>query len=438
MMKSERMNIKAIGGFVVLAILMYLQGFAQSVPTPGPTQSQAIALVGGTVHIGNGEVLENATVRFDNGKLTAVDQNQYKFDELVKVIDVSGKHIYPGMIAPNTELGLNEINAVRATRDYDEVGAMIPNVRSIVAYNTDSRVIPTIRSNGILLAEISPRGGVISGSSTIAQLDAWNWEDAAYHMDGAIHMNWPSLYSWKGWWAEPGGIEKNEKYAERVDEIMNFFAEAAAYHAKIKPEVTNLKFEAMKGLFDKQKKLLVHANGAREMMAAIELKKQYGLDMVFVGGRDSWMVTDQLKEHNIAVILRPTHSLPSRPEDDIDLPFKTPYLLQQAGINYCLSLPGAWEQRNLPFVAGNAVAYGLTQEEALAAITSNTAKIFGIDDKTGTLEIGKDANIIVSTGDVLDMRTSNIEYAFIQGREINLDNKQKQLYQKFSDKYKKQ
>ena len=297
-------------------------------------------------------------------------------------------------------------------------------------------MVPTIRSNGVLLAEIAPRGGVISGSSSIVQLDAWNWEDAAYKMDVAIHLNWPALYNRKGWWAEPGGIEKNENYDKRVDEIMDFFAEAEAYYAKTQPEVTNLKFEAMKGLFVKNKKLFVHANGAREMMAAIELKKVYEVDMVIVGGRDSWMITDQLKEHNIAVVLRPTHSLPSRPEDDIDLSFKTPYLLQQAGVEYCLTLNGAWEQRNLPFIAGTAATYGLTKEEALAAITINTAKIFGLDDKTGSLEVGKDANIIISSGDVLDMRTSNIEYAFIQGRQIDLDNKQKQLYRKFSDKYK--
>jgi imidazolonepropionase-like amidohydrolase len=271
----------------------------------------------------------------------------------------------------------------------------------------------------------------------VVQLDAWNWEDAAYKTDIGIHLNWPVMTIRKGWWAEPEGSEANKKYLEAVKKIDEFFAQAKAYHTQPSAE-KNLKLEALRGVFSKTKKVFVHVSGAKEIMEVTAFKKTFNIDLVIVGGEESYQVADVLKENNIPVILSELHSLPGKPEDDIDLPYKLPLLLKQAGVEFCLSMGGSWQQRNLPFVAGTAAAYGLTKEEALAAITSSAAKILGLEKITGTIEAGKDANIIVSEGDVLDMRSSIIIYAFIQGRQIELDNHQTQLYRKFTDKYNNQ
>lgn len=419
--------------FGVMLIVACFELVAQ-VPSPAAPQTQTIAIVGGTVHIGNGEVINNGTVVFANGKITTVGAAATVPAGAVKV-DATGKDVYPGLIAAASRIGLVEIDALRQTRDFNEVGSYNPNVRAIIAYNTDSRVTPTLRSNGILMAEIAPTGGQIAGTSSVVMLEGWNWEDAAYKQDIGIHISWPSMYRRTGWWAEPGPVKPNDKYAEQVQELVTYFKEAQAYAQLKKPEQANLKFEAMKPLFSGAGKVFIHVDGARELMNVIDFKNQLQLDLVVVGGEESWQVAELLATNKIPVVLRNVHSLPASPESDIDQPYKLASLLQSAGVLYALSIDGAWEQRNLPFMAGTAAANGLTKEQALAAITHNPAQILGIDKNVGTLEAGKDATLFISTGDVLDMRTSNVEVAYIQGKQIDLDNKQKMLNRKFSEKY---
>ncbi len=421
---------------IITTLFFNIQLILAQVPTPAKPQAKAIVLKGATIHIGNGQVIENGAIAFDKGKITfAGKQADLKLSGNETVVDVAGKHIYPGLIAPATILGLVEIEAARPTRDFNEVGEFNPNIRSLIAYNTDSKILPTIRSNGILLAEVIPQGGVISGSSSVLQLDAWNWEDAAYKTDLGIHLNWPVMHIKKGWWAQPEPSEQNKKYIEAVKKIESFFEEALAYSKAEKNSEKNLKFEAMREVFQKKKKVFVHANGAKEILNIAAFKKKFDVEVVVVGAEESYMIADVLKENNIAVVLNDIHALPGKPEDDVDLPFKLPAILKEKGVDFCLTISGSWQVRNLPFIAGTTVAYGLTKEEALSSITFNAAKILGIADKTGTLEAGKDANIIVSMGDVLDMKTSVIEHAYIQGRTIELENHQTQLYKKFSDKY---
>ena len=409
---------------------------AQTIPV-APKQDSIIILMNGIAHLGNGEVIENSAIGFENGKITFVaDARTIRLEQSkAKIINIAGKHVYPGLIACNTNLGLSEIEAARATQDAREVGDFNPNIRSIIAYNTDSKVIPTVRSNGILLAQVVPQGGIISGSSTVVQLDAWNWEDAQYKTDEGIHLNFPSFYSYH--FNEDGGsIGVNEHYADEVQNIRNFFDEAKAYTQTTTHETINMKLEAMRGLFDAKKKLFIHADGVKEITAAVLFAKSYNMSCVIVGGSEAWKCTDILVANHVSVILGRIQSLPGSDDEDYDLPYKTPALLKKAGVDFCLSMDGFWQQRNLPFLAGEAVAYGsMTPEEALMYITSNAAHILGIDNTTGILSEGKDANIIVSDGDILDMKTINIIYAFIQGREINLDNKQKDLYEIYKEKY---
>jgi len=411
---------------------------AQETILPALPQKETIALTNATIHVGNGQIMNSGTVIFKNGKITEVSANASTSG--AKIIDCSGKHIYPGLILSASQLGLIEVNSNRATVDASEIGEMNTSIRSLVAYNTDSKVTNTLRSNGILIANVIPDGAVISGSSSVVQLDAWNWEDAAYRADVGIHFRMPSLLNRTrgrgGFGGQQPATDPVKTGLEQIEKVKVFFREAKAYLAESKHESTNLKFEAVKGLFDKKQKLFIHCNIVKEMLLAIDFTKEFGFDVVLVGAVDSWQIADMLKQNNIAVILNQLHNLPAMIDDDIDQPYKTPYLLQKAGVLFALNDDDANSRyRNLPFNAGTASAYGLTKEEALSAITLNAANILGIADKTGSIETGKDANIVVSEGDILDMRTNIITQAFIQGRQIDLNNKQKQLAEKFETKY---
>lgn len=402
--------------------------------TPAPAQEKAIALIHGTAHIGDATVIEDATLTFVDGKIETVAafSDSQSLDGY-EVIDISGQHVYPGLILPNTDMGLVEVAAVRATRDQREVGELNPSVRSLIAFNTESELIPPVRFNGILLAQVTPQGGQISGSSSVVQLDAWNWEDAAYKADDAIHINWPPKSVRTGWWAEPGEIKANEKYAEQVAEIKKVLMDAKAYDGQ---KEVNLKLESLKGIFDGSQSVHLHVDGAKEMIAAVQAMKEVGVKKsVIVGGEDAFMIKDFLKENNVPVILSNVHRLPNRNHEDVDQSYKIAAELSEAGVLVGLSYSDASNARNLPFFAGTCAAYGADREEALQFVTSNTSKILGIEDKTGMLKAGLDANIVVSKGDLLDMRTNQISYAYIQGRLLMMYGKQQQLYEKYKAKY---
>lgn len=422
--------------FIILITLIQTTLFAQ--PTPAPKQTQPILISGGTVHIGNGQVLENQLIAVKDGKIELITAQQVgRGFPNYKVIDAKGKHIYPGFIAPCSTLGLVEIESVRATVDHSETGTLNPNARAIIAYNTDSEVSPTVRGTGTLMAQIIPLGGLLSGSSSIVQLDAWNWEDAAYKTDEGLVMNWPSPYAGGGWWAEPEEIKKDDKYKEQVQSITRLFDEAYAYSKKGNNAAEkNLRLEAMRGIFDGSKNLYINAAYSKAITEAVLFAKKYGIKPVIMGGEDSWMLTDLLKENKVSVILQRVQSLPMRTDDDIDQPYKTAAMLAKAGIPFCFSMRGAWQQRNLPFQAGQSIGYGLDYESAIKALTLDAAKIFRIDASCGSIEQGKDATLFISEGDALDMRSNKVTYALIQGREISLDDKQKALHRRYQEKYK--
>ncbi len=408
-------------------------------PTPANPQTKSILINGGTVHDGLGKVYNDASVGFKDGKIIYLSYvNQAESKQIWDtIIDAKGKHVYPGLIALNTYLGLAEIEAIRAMNDYAEVGDNNPSARSIIAYNTDSKVTPTVRSNGILMAQITPQGGLISGSSSIVNLDAWNWEDAAFKTDEGIHVNWPSMRVYFGNGTEQEEFEKKQKerISKELESIENLFDNAYAYQLTAKPESKNLNFEAMRGLFNGTKKLYIHANYVKEIIAAINLCNKFKIQFVLVGAADAGLVLNLLKDNNVPIILGKTHALPNRDDEAIDAAFTLPKKLKDAGILFALSCDGFWQVRNLPFMAGTAAAYGLSKEDALSTITYNAAQIVGIDQQVGSIAIGKDATILICNGDLLDMKSSSIKNAFIQGRLIDIDNIQHQLYEKYKKKY---
>ncbi|KAA6430591.1 amidohydrolase family protein [Rufibacter glacialis] len=407
------------------------------VPVPAAKQAKPIALTGATLHVGNGQVVEGATVAFSDGKITyAGPANGFTAGGTAyETVNVSGKHIYPGLILPNSQIGLNEIESVRATLDQQEVGLFNPNVRSVVAYNTDSDITPTLRSNGVLLAQVTPVGGMISGSSSVVQLDAWNWEDALVKADGGVHLRWPAMVQ-QTTDNSPMVVQRRQARQTGLQELEALLAESKVYKNQ-KQDRENLKLASLTGLFDGSKKLFIHANYGKEIVEAIRFAQKAGVkEMVIVGGADALVVADFLKENHIPVIYSGVHALPARAGDDVYLPYKMPGLLQQAGILFCLDYDASLHgSRNLPFIAGTAVAFGLPKEQAISAMTLNAAKIMGVDKQVGSVETGKDATLVVSEGDLLDMRSNKISHAFIQGRNLNLTDKQQYLYQKFNGKY---
>ncbi len=432
-----------INRHIIYLLTLCCSGLLQAQqPVPAAAQNKSVLLSGAIVHVGNGNVLNNGAVGIKNGKINLVaDATVIKLASGAydTVIYLNGKHLYPAFIAPNSTLGLGEIEAVRATNDFSETGTYNPHVRSLIAFNTDSKINPTVRTNGVLYAQVSPRSGVISGTSSILALEGWNWEDAVLKSGDGIHLNFPRSARRNGWWAEPQASSQNEKFEEQVNELKKFLSDARAYSLTSNPAEKNLRFEAMKGVFNGTMNLYIHADYVKDILAAINLVGKLEIKRtVLVGGKDAWKVTKQLRENNIGVMVNRVHDLPDREQEDTDLPYKLPYLLHKDSVLFCLENSGdmeAMNTRNLPFLAGTASAYGLSKEQALSAITLNTAKILGIDKQLGSIEEGKLASLIVSTGDALDMRSNNIELAFVEGKKIMLTNEQQELYKKYMNKY---
>ena len=402
-------------------------------PTPAPEQSQPILIQNATIHVGNGTVLENASVLFENGRITQIGTNVGEAAGAVKV-DGTGKHVYPGLFALNSQLGLVEINAVRATNDQREVGYLNPNARAVIAFNTDSQIIPTVRSRGVLMAQAVPEGSLISGRSSVMQLDGWNFEDAVRGEDDGVHINWPrrNSYNW-----QTGQLKPNERYDELVTDLENFLREAAAYCGSGRSGDRLTKLEAMCDAVAGTRNVYLHADEPRDIQQGVKLLKKMNARPVIVGGYGAHYVAEFLKEENVPVILSSTQALPDNQDDAIDQPFRNPALLHEAGVTFALSHEGSWEQRNVPFIGGQAVGFGLPYEAAITALTLTPARITGVDKDYGSLETGKSATLIVVEGDVLDMRTSEVTHAFIDGRMVDLSNKQSELAEKFRSKYRR-
>lgn len=419
-----------------LAVLFIIQiNIAQQ--TPAPKQSKTISIVGATAHIGNGNIIENSIIIFENGIITQIGQSN-GISAKGEIIDAKNKHVYPGFIIPNSTLGLGEIDAVRATRDFDEVGGMLPHIRSLVAYNAESKVVESMRPNGVLIGQITPKGGIISGTSSIVQFDAWNWEDATIKADDGIHLNWPKIIKWD---AKSKRIAPNDKYDEQVNKIKSYLVQAKSYDIKNNTS-KNIAFEAIKNIFNGKQNLYITAGSEKQIIDAVAFVKELEItNMVIVDGDEAYKVTNLLKQNNIPVILNRVHSLPNSEDDDYDLPYKLPGLLTKNGVVVALNAQGGMERmnsRNLPFYAGTTSAYGLTDEEALQLITLNPAKILGIDKKYGSLEVGKSATLFISEGNALDMRTNVLSKAFIDGRDISLETHQTKLWKRYMHKYSSQ
>jgi len=414
-------------------------GINSAQQTPADKQTKNIIINNCFIHIGNGNTIKDGAVSFFDGKITYVGKSIILNDSLIGepiIIDANGKHLYPGFIAANSTLGLVEIDAVRSTRDVDELGDFLPHIRSLVAYNSESKIIESVRPNGVLIAQISPRGGIISGKSSIMQLDAWNWEDAAIKIDEGIHLNWPSPYLID---YRKRTLKKNKNYSESISSINDFFNESKVSNSKTK---LNLPYEAMKGIYNGSETVYLHASYEKQIVDGVSfLKTKKIKNIVLVHGEESESQIDFLKRYNIPVILSKPHRLPRSEDLDPNYPYKLAKRLIDKGLLLSIDLVGSMERantRNLPFFAGSFSAHGLDKEEALKLITLNAAKILKIEENIGSIEVGKSATLFLSEGDALDMRTNKITHAYINGRKISLDTHQTKLWKRYSKKYKNQ
>ena len=409
-------------------------------PAPAKPQTKPVVLTGATIHIGNGQVIQNGAIAFDKGIITQVGTAASVTSPAgSETVDVKGKHIFPGLISLNTTVGLQEIASVRATLDYREVGEINPHVRALVAYNTDSEVIPTLRGNGILLSQAVPQGGAISGSSSVFYSDGWNWEDAVLKKDDGIWLSWPPFLAGNfDNEAFTYSIKRNDKRQETIDLFKKTFAEAKAYAEIANPSPVNLRLEAMKPLFAGTANLYIRADYAKDIIESIRFAQEAGVKkIVIAGGNESYKVTSFLKENQVPVIINTTHRLPDGVDENVYLPYELPGLLYKVGVKVAITYADEWwRTRNLGFLAGTASGFsGVAPEEALQFVTRNAADIIGAGQQVGTLEKGKQASLLVSDGDILDMRGNVVQMVYIRGGKVNLDDKQKRLYEKYKDKY---
>jgi imidazolonepropionase-like amidohydrolase len=428
---------------MVLIVLMFLAGIQTVVasdPIPAKKQDRPIALVGGTIHTVSGPVIENGMVVFDNGIITGIGKN-IPVPENAERIDVTGKHLYPGLINAASEIGLTEIEAVRATLDMSETGKINPNVRTEIAVNPESELIPTTRANGIAIAHVIPRGGVIAGRTSAILLDGWTNEEMTLAAPVGMYVNWPAMTVRIFPFLRQSEEEQKKNIAKNLNELRTAFADARAYAKARKADPakhrTDIRWEAMRPLFEREIPLIVGANDMQQIRSAVQFARDENIRLVIHGGRDAWKLTDLLKENNVPVIVSGTHMLPARQSDSYDAPFSLPRKLHDAGILFAIAGEGnaAMNERNVGYQAATAAAYGLPKEEALRAVTLHAARILNIDARTGSLDPGKDATIIVCDGDPLEIMTT-VEMQFIRGKKIDLRSKHTQLWLKYREKYK--
>ncbi|MDA1068058.1 MAG: amidohydrolase family protein [Verrucomicrobia bacterium] len=428
---------------VVLAITTHISHGHDMIP--GAKQDSPILLKNGTIHTITGATLVGGDLLFENGKITAVTQSIIP-PEGSTVIDLTGKHIYPGLISAISSIGLIEINSVSATIDLGEGGELNPSLRPEVAVNPDSEVIPVTRANGVLFAHLNPsnrRGGLIAGQTALLNLDGWTTEDLTFRSPIGMKITWPPDPQVRGFEIDPSSVDDQKKaeenYAKKIKELEQAFADARAFwKAKNQGNKTldvDLRWEAFEPVVKKAIPVLVNANSVRQIRDAVNWAQQEDLDLVLVGGADAWRVAEFLGENHIPVIIGNVNGPIRRRSESYDTPFKNSATLHKAGVTFAIAYNGGpHNERNLPYEAGRAVAFGLPREEAIKAITIYPAEILGVADRLGSLEVGKDASLIVTNGDPLDIR-SIVELAFIEGRSVELSSRHTQLYEKYQIRY---
>jgi imidazolonepropionase-like amidohydrolase len=425
--------------------------------TGATARAESLLLTGATVHTVSGPTLTNAQVLIKDGRIEAVEKIiRTRADKTVKL---DGLHLYPGLIAASTSLGLVEINAVRSTRDMSEVGEYAPDVESWIAVNPDSELIPVARANGITHVLPVPMGGIVAGQSGLVALDGWTAEQMTFKAPAALHLFWPGMNldttprdevkdksKWKSL------EEQAQERRAKLKAVEDFFEEARAY-AKAREQggknglpAENIvpAWEAMLPYVRGERPVMVHADDVRQIKTAVKWAETNSWKIILAGAKDAWQLADLLADRKIPVIYERIYNLgselsstPARDTYRYDAYFRAPEILRKAGVKVIFSegLGGAAATtiRNLPYSAAQAVAFGLPEDEALKGITLYPAEILGVADRLGSLEAGKDATFFAADGDILDIR-SNVKRMWIAGKEVSLESRHTKLYEKYKSR----
>ncbi|HIA63856.1 MAG TPA: imidazolonepropionase [Planctomycetaceae bacterium] len=441
-MNQRRLDLaRSLTQFLGILLLLALPSRLQANPEiPGAPQKKPIALIGGTIHPISGPVVHNGTLLFDAGRIVRLGQD-IPIPANSQIIDVRGKHIYPGMFDSMTNMGLIEVKAVRASIDEAETGDINPNVQARVAVNPDSELIPVTRSNGVLLTLTAPRGGTISGQAAVLQLDGWTWEEMTLQPNAGMILKWPNMAAVSDWWVDKSAKQQIKDRDKTLENLRQTFDDAEAYRqarqAKVKGQDRDARWEAMIPVLAGKLPIIVQANEIQQIQAAVAFASERKLKMILFGGHDAPRCAALLKQHQIPVIIGGVYRLPRKRHDAYDDAYTLPEQLRKQGIQFCISSYGrfgAANVRNLPYHAAVAVAFGLPADEALKAITLSPAEILGLDQRVGSLQPGLDATLIVTTGNPLET-TTQVERAFIQGRPVQLNDRHKRLWRKYQQKY---
>jgi imidazolonepropionase-like amidohydrolase len=434
---------------IAAAAALTLSAAAQDLVHKAPEQSQPILITGATVHTAVGEPIPDGAVYFDAGRIVYVGpainapRSAPRRGQSLRTIDATGMHVTPGFFAAETRLGLVEVNAVRATRDFNEAGSITPEVRANVAVNPDSTLIPVARSGGVLLAGVFPSGGRGPGRVSVNRKDGWTYEamtvDAGGpHGTAGLLLNWPSMRPSNDWWNTRSASEQQKNIDDALQAIDELWDNAEAYHAARQADPshpTDLGFEAMLPVAKGEQPLIVSADDYDQIVAAVTWASARGYRMIINGGRDAPLAADLLTTHDVPVMVSGTHTFPKRADLPHDNRYTLPKRLHDAGIQFCIGTADRdGNVRNLPFEAGMAARFGLPKNEALRAITLSPAEIMGVADDYGSLEEGKSATLLITTADPLEVRT-HVLHAFIDGKDIDLTNKQTALAEKYREKY---
>jgi imidazolonepropionase-like amidohydrolase len=402
--------------------------------------AQHMAYINADIHVGNGTRINPGILITQSDTIESViSQQGFKINpaSFDSIIDLSGQHVYPALINPNSILGLHDAEAVRASRDFEDVGEYNPHLRTQMAFNTDNPILPTVRRNGVLLTQVTPRGGRISGQSSIMALTAWNWEDATVLKDDGMHINFPEYPQTSGELYD----KQLKQYTSDLEQLNRMFDQARSY-CTASSQYVDIRLQALCACLKGAQRVYIHVHYARDILAAIQwIQTQQLLYPVLVEAEDAWKVTHILKAHQIPVLLSRVFALPEHPDDPIDLPFSTAYKLFRDSVRFAFQCAGdmeAMQARNLCFMAGQAVAYGLPQEHAIQAMTQHAAEILGISSKWGSLASGKKACFFVSKGSILDVKTHQVTRMVWNGNAISIDSHQEQRAEEYRKKYKLQ
>ena len=408
--------------FVVLMCIIVVPTMDAQIPAA--PQSGPVALVGGAIHTISGETIENGTLLFEGGVITAIGQN-VDLPEGTLIEDATGKQIYPGLIDAYSQMGIYEIGAVNLTVDVNEQGPVNPNVKVERAFNPESRHIGIARSAGVLTSVTTPGGGLISGQSAAMHMDGWAWDTMTLRSGVGMVVTWPS--------------PNNNNYNDNVNAIREAFADARAYKkareaSGVPRHDIDTRWEAMRPVFDRVMPVVVNADDIRQIQDAVTWAAEEDVRMILLGGRDSHLVTEYLKKNNIPVIITTVLTSPNRAWESYDSRYTLPSKLYEAGVEFAIAgAASAANANRLPLEAGAAAGFGLPIDVALKSITLSPARILGLQDRIGALEVGLDATFLITDGNPIEYATQ-VEQVYIRGGKSDMRDMHRQFYEKYREK----